>query len=153
MPFITVNQGGIDLPDGVYPVILTDISDPKTVTAQRGPKAGQEIDLLDWTFAVDAPGNTYDGTVISSSTSTASGPRSKMFSYLTALFHGVAPAIGSGFEKAELVGRTALATVHKDDNGWPRIENLGAIPAAMVRQPAAKAAPAAPTTGETQLPF
>ncbi len=140
MPFIEVTQSGPDIPDGVYPVTLVDIKGPKTVTAQRGPKAGQDIDLLDWEFAIDD--GPHDGVVISASTSTASGPRSKMYAYLTALFSGVAPQIGSGFEKPDLCGRRALATVKKDDAGWLRIENLGAMPASMVGP---KAAPARET--------
>jgi hypothetical protein len=132
MPFIEVSQSGPDIPDGVYPVVLVDIKGPKTVTAQRGPKAGQDIDLLDWEFAVtDGP---HADTVIAASTSTASGPRSKMYAFLTALFNGVAPQIGAGFEKPDLVGRMALATVKKDDSGWLRIENLGAMPASMQGQ-------------------
>jgi len=132
MPFIEIHQSGPDIPDGVYPVTLVDIKGPKTVTAQRGPKAGQDIDLLDWEFAVDD--GPHEGVVISATTSTASGPRSKMYAYLTALFNGVAPAIGAKFEKTDLNGRRALATIKKDDGGWLRIENLGAMPAAMLSQ-------------------
>lgn len=169
MPLFEVRAGGPEIADGVYPVILTDIKGPKTVTAQRGPKAGEEIELFDWIFAIDAPGNAYDSLEISASTSTASGPRSKMFGYLTALFNGVAPAIGTGFEKTDLCGRTALATIRKNEAGWPQIENLGAMPAGMARPTAAVApapvvapvavavaepAPVGPTeTGPAQLPF
>lgn len=142
--FITVNPGGPDIPDGVYPVILTAISDVRTVTAQRGAKAGQDVDLIDWTFAID--GGEHEGVEISASTSTASGPKSKMFSYLTALSGGRAPTIGQSFEKAELIGRTALATIRKDESGWPRIENLGALPTV-----APKAAPAKAEAGA--IPF
>lgn len=137
MPFITVSQGGVDIPDGVYPVTLVEIKGPKTVTAQRGPKAGQDIDLLDWVFAVDE--GDHDGTQIEASTSTASGPKSKMYSYLTALYGGIAPQVGASFEVTDLAGRRALATIRKDDNGWPRIENLGAMPAAMQQKAFAKA--------------
>lgn len=137
MPFIEVSQSGPDIPDGVYPVTLVDIKGPKTVTAQRGPKAGQDIDLLDWDFAVDD--GEHDGVVIQATTSTASGPRSKMYGFLTALFNGVAPQIGAGFEKPDLVGRRALATVKKDEGGWLRIENLGAMPVSMQQQKLAKA--------------
>lgn len=132
MPFVTVSQGGSDLPDDVYPVVLVGISDPKTVTAQRGPKAGQDIDLLDWTFAI-VDGDFKDQE-ITASTSTASGPKSKMYSYITALLGGKAPQVGQSFEKTDFVGRLALATVRKDENGWPRIENLGAMPTAMLEQ-------------------
>lgn len=139
MAFITVsNGGGSDIPDGVYPVTLVEINGPKTVTAQRGPKAGQDIQLLDWIFTIDD--GDYEGTQIEASTSTASGPKSKMYSYLTALHNGVAPTIGSSFEVTDLCGRRALATIRKDvDSGWPRIENLGAMPAAMQQAGLAKA--------------
>lgn len=148
--FITVSAGGpsaeTDVPDGVYPVILTAISDPKTVTARRGPNAGKDIDLIDWTFAVDAPGHPIDARELNESTSTASGPRSKIYAYLTALFNGVAPAVGTKITKENLVGRRALATVVHDEGGWPRIGNLGAIPSSMLQQQfaAATGAPVQP---------
>lgn len=135
MPFIEVKSGGPDIPDGVYPVILTSISDPKTVTAQRGPKAGQEIDLLDWTFAIES--GQYENIEISVSTSMASGPRSKMYGFLIALFGGVAPPIGTKLEKGDIVGRSALATIAKDEEGWLRITNLGAVPAGYAKAPVA----------------
>lgn len=137
MTTLTVTQGGPDIADGVYPVTLVAINGPKTVTAQRGPKAGQDIELFDWDFAIDD--GDYDGTVIQASTSTASGPKSKMFAYLTALLGGKAPVVGSSFEVTDLCGRRALATIRKDDSGWPRIENLGAMPQAMLAQGIAKA--------------
>ncbi|MCI0344392.1 MAG: hypothetical protein L0221_02965 [Chloroflexi bacterium] len=152
MPFIEVRSGGAsDIPDGVYPVILVDIKGPKTVTAQRGPNAGQDIDLLDWIFAVDQTGHPLDGKEIEASSSTASGPRSKMYAFLTALFNGVAPLIGAGFEKTDLVGRRALATVKRDEDGWPRLVNLGAMPTQM-QQAAFAQATGAPTLPPTQAP-
>jgi hypothetical protein len=137
--FITIKAGGPDIPNGTYPVILTAIKGPKTVTAQRGPKAGQDIDLLDWVFAIDAPGNQYDTLEVEATTSTASGPRSKMYGYLTALFNGVAPAVGTNLSRDQLVGRRALATIQKDEEGWLRITNLGALPVSMMQQQFAQA--------------
>lgn len=139
MPFITVKAGGPEIADGVYPVILTAISDPRTVTATRGPKAGEDVDLIDWTFAIDAPGSSYDGLEIPVSTSTRSGPKSKMYAFLTALFNGVAQPVGAGFEKDQLIGRQALATIAKNDAGWPEITNLGAVPLQMQQQRFAQA--------------
>lgn len=132
--FITVNPGGPEIPDGVYLVQLTKISDPKTVTAQRGPKAGEDVDLIDWTFTIDQPGHPVHDQSLEASTSTSSGPRSKMYAWLTALYGGVAPVVGAQFRKSDLLGRFALATTRKDDSGWPRIENLGAAPAALLGQ-------------------
>lgn len=141
MPFITIKSGAVEIPDGVYPVTLVELKGPRPVTAQRGPKAGQEINLIDWIFAIDD--GELDGTVIEAATSTASGPKSKMFAYLTALFNGKAPAIGANFEPSDLQGRRALATVRTDESGWPRIENLGAMPASMQQKAFAKGTGAA----------
>jgi hypothetical protein len=132
--FITVTAGGPppdqDIPDGVYPLILTDIKDPRTVTAQRGPNAGQSFDLRDWVFAIDLPGHPLDGRIHEASTSMASGPKSKQYAYLTAL-------------KQDLLGRRALGTFQHDEGGWPQIVNLSALPPHMQQQP--QAAPAAPS--------
>lgn len=143
MPFIQVNPGGPsadnDIPDGVYPLILTAISDPRTVSATRGPNAGKDIDLIDWTWAVDSPGHPFDSREVPSSTSTASGPKSKMYAYLTALLGGVAPAPRQGFEKTDLVGRRVLGTINHDEDGWVRLANVSALPAQMVQQAFAQA--------------
>ncbi|MCX7336323.1 MAG: hypothetical protein NTV85_32870 [Hyphomicrobiales bacterium] len=141
-------------------MILTAISDPKTVTVQRGPKAGSDMDLLDWTFAID--GGQFEGTEISTSTSMASGPKSKMFGFITALLGGKPPVVGQSFEKTDFVGRVALATIRRDEGGWPRIENLSAVPTAMPKArptpttpiaPVPRAVAAAPEASAEQLPF
>ena len=157
MPLFEVKAGGPEIDDGVYPVILSDITGPKTVTVQRGPKAGQEIDLIDWTFAIDVTGHPLDGRELPESTSTASGPRSKMYAYLTALFGGTPPPAGTKLTKQHLLGRRALATVTHDEGGWLRIGNLGALPPSMVAAPAAPVvvAPVAVAAGRVanDLPF
>lgn len=133
--FITVSAGGpppeADVPDGVYAVILTDIKDPRTVHVQNGKRAGQDMDLRDWVFAIDQPEHALDGRELDASTSLASGPKSKQFGYLTALNNGVPPLTGAKFSKADLIGRRALATIYHDDGGYPKIGNLGAMPAHM----------------------
>lgn len=146
MPGVTVTSGAPEIEDGVYPVILVEVTgdpndpeSPKTVTAQRGPNAGQDIDLWDWNFAVDNPGQPGDAVVLQESTSTASGPRSKMYAYITALRNGQPPKIGENIRFEQLYGRSALATVRKDENGWPRIVNLGAMPVSMQQQQFAQA--------------
>lgn len=146
-PFITVGGGGPDIPDGVYPLTLVEIKEPKTVTAKHGPKTGQDVDLIDWIFTIDE--GPYEGTTLETATTTASGPKSKMYGYLTALLGGLAPAIGTTFERVQLHGRRVLGTVQKDpDNGWPRIVSLGAMPASMLQAGFAKTAglPATPGT-------
>lgn len=151
-PFITVGSGGPNIPDGVYPVALTGITGPKRVTAQRGQNAGKEVDLLDWTFVV--MGGEHEDTEIEATTSTASGPRSKLYSFLTALFGGQAPPVGTALEIADLTGRLALATIQRDDSGWPRIVSLGAMPQQMLSQQFARTAglPAASATTASLAP-
>ena len=148
MPIFTVNSGAPEIEDGVYSVVLTDIKGPKTVLATRGPKAGQEIQLFDWDFAILDDGPQKD-VVVSASTSTASGPKSKMYIFLSALL-GKKPEIGQGFELTDLVGRMALATIEKDDGGWPRLSNLSAMPRAALQQQFGKVT-GAPTQG-TPIP-
>ena len=126
MSFITVNKGGVDIADGVYTVVLSKIEGPKTITRPDGTEA----EIIDWTFEVFD--GQYQGTELQGTTSTSSGPKSKMYAWLTALFGGRAPSIGASFEKNDLVGKLALATVRTPEGGWPKIENLGAIPASML---------------------
>lgn len=129
MPFITVRPGGPppeeDVEDGVYPVVLVELKDPRTIVTERHP-AG--TDIIEWVFAID---DEAGDRVISGVTSPASGPKSKMFGWLTALLGGRAPEIGAEYNKQDLIGRRALATIQHNDAGYPRIQSLTAIP----RQP------------------
>ena len=62
---ITISAGAppSDLTPGVYEVTLTDISEPRTIYPQSGPNAGKEVQLRDWTFALE------DGTEVTGSAS------------------------------------------------------------------------------------
>src|SRR5712671_3282752 len=103
MALFEIKQGGPDIDDGVYSVTLVDITGPKTIVATQGPNAGESFDIFEWLFAIDD--GDLDGTELPESTSTASGPKSKMFAWLTALFNGKPPAIGAKFEVTDLKGR------------------------------------------------
>lgn len=131
--FITITAGApqVNIAPGTYIVTLTDISAPRTIYPQSGVNAGKEVTLRDWTFALE------DGQEITGSASTASGPKSKTYSWLTALLGGTPPAVGTNYPKSQLLGRMALATIAIDEGGWPKIQNLSAMP----RQMAAAAAP------------
>jgi hypothetical protein len=122
---ITISAGAqSDIAPGVYEVTLIDISEPREIFPQTGPNTGKTVTLRDWTFALE------DGSTITGSASTASGPKSKTYAWLTALLGGTPPAVGQGFPKSQLVGREALATISIDEGGWPRIANLSARPKA-----------------------
>jgi hypothetical protein len=89
---ITISAGApaSDITPGVYEVTLLDISEPRTIFPMSGPNAGKEVQLRDWTFSLE------DGTEVTGSASTASGPKSKTFAWLTALLGGTPPAVGTG---------------------------------------------------------
>lgn len=149
--FITVTAGApqVDIDPGVYEVTLLDISEPRTIFPQSGPNAGKEVTLRDWTFTLE------DGTEIRGSASTASGPKSKTYAWLTALLGGTPPAVGQSYPKSQLVGRLALATISIDEGGWPKIQNLSAMPRSMAAAPAVAgpvAAPPAPAAPARPVP-
>lgn len=150
---ITVSAGAApsDVEPGVYEVTLVEISEPRTIFPQTGVNAGKEVTLRDWTFALE------DGTTVVGSASTASGPKSKTFAWLTALLGGTPPVVGQPYPRSQLLGRAALATITVEESGWARITNLSALPKSMRAQPAAptrrpQAQPVAAAAGD-DLPF
>lgn len=132
---ITITAGApqADIEPGVYEVTLTEISEPRTIFPQTGVNTGKEVTLRDWTFSLE------DGTEIRGSASTASGPKSKTFAWLTALLGGTPPQIGQSYPRSQLVGREALATITIDEGGWAKIANLSARPKARAAAPVAPA--------------
>ena len=152
---ITITAGApqSDIEPGTYEVTLIDISEPRVINPQTGPNAGKEVTLRDWTFSLE------DGTEIRGSASTASGPKSKTFAWLTALLGGTPPVVGQSYPRSQLIGREALATIAIDEGGWAKIANLSARPKARAAAPDAAPAPAAgraqPIASATadELPF
>ncbi len=145
---ITISAGAApsDIEPGVYEVTLVEISEPRTIFPQSGPNAGKEVQLRDWTFALE------DGSTVTGSASTASGPKSKTFAWLTALLGGTPPVVGQAYPRSQLIGREALATIAVDDGGWPKIANLSARPKTKV--PAkAKPVAAAEAAATADMPF
>lgn len=140
---ITVNSGAPDIEPGTYTVTLTDISGPRIIVPKSGPNAGEEVEVLDWTFA------TEDGQELDAISSLKTGPKSKTIKWLAAFF-GATPPAGASFDAKDIVGRMAIATVVLDKDGWPRIDTLSALPVA--RKPKAApevvAAPAAATEAD-----
>jgi len=129
---ITAGAPALDIEAGAYEVTLTAISEPRIILPATGPNAGQEVEILDWTFVLDG------GEEIRGTTSLSSGPKSKLFNWMTALLGGKAPAIGAVLEWTDddhvtlggeqLDGRIVNATIAISENGWPKIMALSAIP-------------------------
>ena len=132
MPLLTVGTGAPDVTPGTYPMTLTKI-EPKIIVPQAGKNAGEEVEVFEWTFAIDE--GDFENTEIPVLSSKNSGPKSKMFSFLTALLGGKAPVSGTSFEAEQLVGRRVLGQVTQDESGWPRISALLAMPTT-TRRPA-----------------
>jgi hypothetical protein len=139
---ITISAGApaLDIEPGAYEATLTAISEPRTITPQSGPNAGQEVDILDWTFALDG------GEEIRGTTSLSSGPKSKLYAWMTALLGGKPPAVGDTLEwkgdhvtlgGVQLDGRVVNVTIAVNEGGWPKITALSAIPAKRSRPVAA----------------
>lgn len=130
----TISSGAApsNLEAGTYELTFLDIDEePRTIHPQRGPQAGQAVDLFDWRFVTD------DDEDVSGATSTASGPKSKQYAWLTALLGGKPPAIGAVYSRRQdglylgevkLSGRRVIGTVDVNDGGFANVVNLSALP-------------------------
>ena len=134
---------------GVFPVTLIGIGEERDSDGQFGPKVVQE-----WRFAIDDPTSPFDGQLLWDSWVTAPKdgqvhPKSNYYGYMTALFGGRTAPEGTEIDiETQLVGRQALATVVRRDDGSMRITSLGALPTQAVA--AAQPAVAAPAPAPAQ---
>ena len=115
------SAGQSDIAPGTYLLTLTEISEVRTIIPRTGPNAGQERDLRDWTFATD------DGLLITDSAAVSKSPRSKAYTWTSALFGQPVP-LDKPFSISSLIGREAIGTIGLNDAGWPKILNLSAKP-------------------------
>lgn len=139
MPSITIKRGGPtnDIENGVYPMTLAGVNGPKTIFP---PTAPDGTNIFEWDFTL------ADGRPIQGTSSTFSGPKSKLYQWVTALRGGKPPEVDEEIELDSLVGRSVLGTIDHNEGGWPRLAQLTAIPASMLQQGFA-AATGAPTRG------
>jgi hypothetical protein len=130
---------------GVFPVTLIGIGEERDSDGQFGPKVVQE-----WRFAIDDPTSPFEGQLLFDGWVTAPKdgqvhPKSNYYGYMTALFGGRTAPEGTEIDiETQLIGRQALATVVRNDNGSMRITNLGAMPTLAAPAPAPAVAAAAP---------
>ncbi len=136
---------------GVFPVTLIGIGEERESDGQFGLRTVQE-----WQFAIDDPTSPFDGQLLWDSWVTAPKngqvhPKSNYYGYMTALFGGRAAPEGTEIDiETTLIGRQALATVERRDDGSMRITNLGAMPTQAPAVAAAPVATAAPVAAPVQ---
>jgi hypothetical protein len=116
-------------PDGTYPVTLVAVSDEVTEPSSLADAKGDGTwTYRTWTFAIE--GGEYDGQVIDlRANARSSGPTSKQFG-LVAAFVGRTPPVGASIDiQRHLVGRQALASIVTNENGFPKVDKVLALPA------------------------
>jgi len=135
---------------GVFTVTLIGIEPARETTGQFGTRMVQE-----WQFAID-DGQPNAGEIIFDSWVTAPkdgnvNEKSTFFGYMTALFGGRRAPLGTEIDvETQLIGREALATVERNAEGYVKIINLSALPAAKA-EPKAEAPKAEPKASAPPL--
>ncbi len=116
----TLTIGG-DIEPGTYLCTLIEL-EKFTITSngEYDTPAGEEIPKLRWLWA------TEDGSTIEGSTSLATGPRSKMRAWMSAI--GIDLAKPADIKLRDLVGREALVNVALNENGYTTISSVVAPP-------------------------
>lgn len=132
MPLITVKDAAPVIPAGTYVATLIGIA-PKSLVTKYTKDPNKPDDFLEWTWDIQ-------GTEIRSLTTVASGPKSRINEYLVALLGTAKVQVGAGFDEGDLVGKSILAQIVVDEDGWSKIDRVMAAPAA-APAPAAAAAP------------
>lgn len=142
--------------EGTYVGTLSSI-EKKTIVPKQGKQAGEEVDIFEWRFDLahlsdgeDVKAgdpvtdfDTGEPIIGRATSSTASGPRSKLSGFLVALLGPQAIEPGAQYGESDLVGKKALVTLVADGGGYPKVESLAAMPRSGRRQTVAQqAAPA-----------
>lgn len=129
-PLITIGAGAQDIEPGTYPVTVVNVT-PKTingVVSEYNP-SGADQEVFEWAFNVDT--DDEEAIEVTGLTSRMTGPKSKLARFLAALLGPDALQPGAQFELSDLVGKSALAKVGLNKNGYPRVEDLMAKPKAV----------------------
>lgn len=148
MPLITVSAGTPAIPAGTYPATLVGIAPKRMITSFSN---GEEQDFLEWAWVVEAPDKDIE---ITSLTSTATGPKSRIFEYLLALVGPEKAAIGAGFDEDDLVGTKVLVSTVVTEQGFAKIDKIVAAPRMRGNTPVKPVVTApAPADDESDLPF
>jgi len=136
-------------PDGTYEMTLVTVSEPTTEKSSIELKRGDGTwTFRDWTFAV-SDGGEYDGQVLDlRANAKSTGPKSKQFEIIVALF-GRTPPVGTEIDvQRHLVGRSCLCRIAtRDGTDFPYVAGLVPLPAISSPAPAARGRAAEPEPG------
>lgn len=126
--------------DGNYVATVKAVA-RDVITPRTGRNAGKEVDVVRWTWWLDAVSDEVEGLTGVDPTS----EKSNLFAYLVALI-GSDRSTWLAQQPSDLIGRKALVQVVNDADGWPKVTNVTPLPKGMQTPtvPAVAAAPVAP---------
>jgi hypothetical protein len=121
-------------PDGTYTATLAAVSEPVTEKSSMADAKGDGTwTYRTWTFAIEPEGEVID---LRANTRSA-GPKSKQYGIIAALV-GRTPTIGAEVDiQRHLVGRQCLVSIKTNENDFPAIDTLMALPPARAAAPVA----------------
>jgi hypothetical protein len=127
VPVITVSQGTPVLPPGSYQATLIDVV-PKSFPTKYS-KNGEDQNFFEWTWDVD-------GIEITSLTTQATGAKSRINEYLTAMLGKDGFKIGDNIDTDDLIGKQVTLAII-EDNGFSKVDRV----VGPMKAPAPKAQP------------
>lgn len=144
MSTITITAGGkagsYRGDPGAYAATLVTHTIEGPFSAKQPKFAGETYKLHEWGFAIE--GAPDDGCMVWIASSESTGPQSKTFGILSALFGGKEPPVGTTLDiETHLIGRMALVDVRENDRGYLDVVGVTPLPRAMQKGAPAKAAP------------
>lgn len=138
MPIITVTAGTPAIPAGTYLAELIDVT-PKRMVTQYS-KNGEEQDFLEWTWLLHASDRDVE---ITSLTTTATTPKSRINEYLTALLGADKVVVNASFDTDTLIGKQVMVQTIVQESGFAKIDKIVAAPKVQRMPPVATAIPPA----------
>ena len=155
MTTITISAGGkqgaFRGEPGVYTATLLTHTLEGPFDAKQPKFPGEQYNLHEWGFVIDGAPEGEEMVWMTSGEST--GPKSKTFAIITALFGGNQPPVGTQLDiEQHLIGRQALVDVRRNDRGYLDVEGIMPLPKAATAKPAAGRATAQPVA-DANLPF
>ena len=131
-----------DLEPGTYRVIVTNVTIEKHSFPDFNTGIPEEKDYFKWEFVV--PTDDGEGVPVDGLTTAFTGPKSNTYAHLVALLGASNVVPGMKLRRSDLIGKTALAKLELNKNGWLVVRQLMAEPAGMppVKTPEPAPAPA-----------